>query len=537
MGSSPSFLYRNRWGVYCFQRRVPKHFRQADPSLPKFIRRSLSTHDKTAATRMARRISTAFDDLAKQYFASPAQFAKAIKLLQHYRTAEQTYPRFPDFQRNFLDQLDDVTDRETELLSKAFDYLLARSLEVGNAVPEIPQIDRDWLQSQIERLVSRSDSSNHQDDTHTKLKPLEDAMNEFISEKRHNWKQNSETEKSFRNEVFPLFLELHGNVNTYDLRKDQIVAFKNVVLRFPKNRRKMPEYRNLTIEKLQAIEVPENEQLSDRTKSYYLAKLASFLVWLDTNGYCQSNLAAPLRRVIKPKTRAQEERAAFTDADLTKLFNNDFYRLSSHRYPFQYWVPLIGLFTGARLNEICQLFVSDVYQDPESRLWVFDINEKNSAVTRKSLKRHHHARCFPVHPTLIRLGLLDFVGQRKKEKSERLFPELPYRANRYGDKAQRWFNVTYRRQCHITAPKTSFHSFRHTHINYLGKQLNLRSNEFAHYVGHSPSGNETDQRYTKRLTLREFERRLRRLNFDHCIDFSEIRPWRTKKQAHYKKTR
>jgi hypothetical protein len=41
-------------------------------------------------------------------------------------------------------------------------------------------------------------------------------------------------------------------------------------------------------------------------------------------------------------------------------------------HPHQYWVPLIGLYSGARIEEICQLEVNDVRES--SGVWIMDIN-------------------------------------------------------------------------------------------------------------------------------------------------------------------
>lgn len=123
-------------------------------------------------------------------------------------------------------------------------------------------------------------------------------------------------------------------------------------------------------------------------------------------------------------------------------------------------MPLIGLFKGARQNEICQLYISDVYQEESSGIWVFDINELNSSVTIKSLKRPYHARQVPIHPILIKeLKFLEFVESMKSGKNDRLFPELPYdEENKYGDQLGRWLYRTYinARNCNIKPPKLFF---------------------------------------------------------------------------------
>lgn len=97
---------------------------------------------------------------------------------------------------------------------------------------------------------------------------------------------------------------------------------------------------------------------------------------------------------------------------------------------------------------------------------------------------------------------------------------------------QRWFNNTYEKKCGLIG-RTSFHSLRHTAINYLKKQGRMDTNSFVHYIGQTESGTESDRRYIKPLPLPEFQKAYRRLAFE-CIDFSKVRPW--KAQAFHRRT-
>lgn len=198
----------------------------------------------------------------------------------------------------------------------------------------------------------------------------------------------------------------------------------------------MPEYRDLTILGLMNLSIPKDKQLSITTKRNYLLRLSSFLHWLEDHDYSQRNLYVPLKSPpLKKVARANEERAQYTDAQLAKLFNSDDYNQGLHKHPFQHWVPLIGLFTGARANEICQLFTSDIRKDGETGIWVFDFNENEPEKTRKSLKQAFHARTFPIHKQLIALDILDFADCQRKRGEQRLFPELPCRnKNKYAVK-------------------------------------------------------------------------------------------------------
>lgn len=121
-----------------------------------------------------------------------------------------------------------------------------------------------------------------------------------------------------------------------------------------------------------------------------------------------------------------------------------------------YWIPLIGLFSGARSAELCQLHVKDVRQ--EDSVWVIDINKDDDG---KSLKNKASRRIFPVHSELVRLGFLDYAEATRKAGHKRLWPQLPLGTGRASGRFSRWFN-----EKAITAINgveiPDFHSLRHT---------------------------------------------------------------------------
>lgn len=84
MTNAPCFLYRNRCGIFCFQRRTPLSLRQRFSSLPIFFRKSLGTRNKSDALQHARKLSVMFDELQKKYFKDETEYYSAIKMLQQY---------------------------------------------------------------------------------------------------------------------------------------------------------------------------------------------------------------------------------------------------------------------------------------------------------------------------------------------------------------------------------------------------------------------------------------------------------------------
>lgn len=121
-----------------------------------------------------------------------------------------------------------------------------------------------------------------------------------------------------------------------------------------------------------------------------------------------------------------------------------------------YWIPLLGLFSGARSSELCQLHVSDIVQ--AEGVWVIDINEDAEG---KTVKTRASRRQVPIHSELMRLGFLDYVEATRKASHERLWPALSLREGRPSHTFSRWFNGKSRKAIpDMVIP--DFHSLRHT---------------------------------------------------------------------------
>lgn len=481
----PTYIYRDRQGTYGFQRRVPRNSKVAK----EFIRLSLGTKSREEALSIAKELARVFDELPKNHFQSENGITKAIEILKKYK--ERNTLQNPINQITYYQRLEERFVEEIRLL-------------------------REEIRNQTRANLLSIDIS--------------EAMNLFIDERKLNWKYNSDSELTYRKEILPILLELFGDISTSALTKQHAIQYKTVVLNYPKNRRKNPKYKGLSINQLLKLKLCETEKLHDRTKATYLQKLSSFLDWLDKHEYAIPHLNEPLKGVIKIKSRSFDDRAVFTCQDLRKIFNSRFYLELEHDKSFKYWVPLIGLLTGARQGEICQLFVSDIYQEPKTNIWVFDINENDHTKTKKSLKRHYHKRLVPIHPLLIRLGLIEFLEFRKQRGDERLFPELKYKTQRnsYGSVFSKWFNDTYTnaRHCNVTTARTSFHSLRHNVINFFSHNLDISENKFAYVVGQSPSGNISATTYIKPSDLLTYNDWYQQLDFSNCIDFDLIPNWR-----------
>jgi integrase len=121
-------------------------------------------------------------------------------------------------------------------------------------------------------------------------------------------------------------------------------------------------------------------------------------------------------------------------------------------------MPLLGLYTGARLGELAALTVVDVLKIES----VFAFTFVSDRETGKTLKTRSSARTVPVHPQLIKFGLLKHIDELRRDAGEKawLFPQVAPNVHGGLKAWGKWFN-RYLRTIGITDKRKVFHSFRH----------------------------------------------------------------------------
>lgn len=77
------------------------------------------------------------------------------------------------------------------------------------------------------------------------------------------------------------------------------------------------------------------------------------------------------------------------------------------------------------------------------------------------MKTKSSRRIIPIHPELKRIGFLEYAEGLRHQGERRLFPDLPIGNKGYhSDPFQKWF-ARFLRKASASAPRTSFHGFRH----------------------------------------------------------------------------
>ena len=182
---------------------------------------------------------------------------------------------------------------------------------------------------------------------------------------------------------------------------------------------------------------------------------------------------------------------AFNDPeDLAKIFNTDVFLEWSKDIASRFWLPLLALYTGCRLEEIASLYCKDVFE--HKNFWCIDINDDNDG----KVKNENAIRSIPLHPILVdQFKFLQYVERVRSEGHSRVFPELKMVNEKYGHEFSKRFGYYLRKKVGLTNKKKTFHSFRHNVSDHLYKKLVMESlvEELTGRAGKS----ETRKRYAK----------------------------------------
>lgn len=216
------------------------------------------------------------------------------------------------------------------------------------------------------------------------------------------------------------------------------------------------------------------EGLSPASMNKYLHGLSHLLAWAKGQGYVPDAWANPVEglRIKKQRGDKRQKRSVFTDDELALIFNSPYFLKERATNPARFWLPLCLLWSGARREEIAQLYLDDVRK--QDGVWVFDI--KADEARGQGVKNEASVRLVPVHSRLVELGFLDYVNEqgrtigksssRQSKAVGRLFPTLEHGGNGYGDSVGKFFG-RHLRKIGIIDPTKVMHSLRHTTITRL----------------------------------------------------------------------
>jgi integrase len=253
--------------------------------------------------------------------------------------------------------------------------------------------------------------------------------------------------------------------------------------------------------------------------------------------------------------RAKTPRRSFQSEEVTTLFGSDIFlqpKLLLHRKTkvsdlTLYWLFLIGVTSGARLEEIGQAHVADIRRRDGVLHIDIDVYVANDGtsdqIQGKSIKNDDSRRLVPIHDRVMEIGFERYVYGLRNAGLPLLFPDLApngfFERYVYGlrnaglpllfpDLAPNGFSkvtqeASRRANRLIDAvvtddPRLVFHSFRHT-FKDVGREADIQERILDQLCGHSPTS--VGGAYGSGVGLPSLKRNLDKLAFD-AVDWNAI---------------
>lgn len=267
-----------------------------------------------------------------------------------------------------------------------------------------------------------------------------------------------------------------GDIDARTVTGEHIYAFKSLLKHKPARLQTRTDS-GLTLPQLvAAYEGKKVARLAQKTMAKHIGNLHAVFNWGRRNRIVKENVVEGMvPPKSKKKTGGRPDRLPFTKNDVELIFQAPLFKgvkssadrhqhvpgdylIGDHRF----WLPILALFTGCRLEEMGQADAADVKQD--EGVWYFNVttllDDEDYADDEKlkGLKTESSKRVVPIHPQLIEMGFLEYVDSVKGGK---LFPLLEpdrygCRTAAYSKRFGRWLN-----RLGITSGLKVFHSFRH----------------------------------------------------------------------------
>ncbi|MBA9897899.1 site-specific integrase [Burkholderia cepacia] len=281
----------------------------------------------------------------------------------------------------------------------------------------------------------------------TKSQLLSDVVEKYLLEKKFDNKDSTLYEK---NNCYSDFIEFSKKPKIGAVTTETAIAYKQYMLT-----------NNTSAKRINA-------------KVSFLKDLFEFAI--NNKYYFQANPFEKIRIAAKSRLAQNEIHwVAYIDDELKKIFSPKNYGFM-RRKPDYFFGPLISLFTGMRIEEICAMRVELIKE--EDGIHYFDI-PADIAKSQKSIRK------VPISDLIIKTGFLDYVADVKKHGKTHVFFYLPPDGKNGFSKnlSRRYGQYLDTSEINIVSPEKVFHSFRSTFINYL-TDINTNPALVMSIVGH-----------------------------------------------------
>lgn len=294
------------------------------------------------------------------------------------------------------------------------------------------------------------------------LSKLLPAFIEFMTtEKGWRGQATAQNETTYR-----MFIEWCGDKPIQSYARKDTGEFYDMLRKLPNLWSKDKRWRGLSLREVIGQSKDLNvDRLAMKTVKRHFSALGTLFKYYKKRGLYEGDNPA-YGFDFPTRGRGKGVRKIWTGEKLKKLFDSPVWT-GCHPYfrsqrgdqiirDDKFWLPLLGLYHGNRLEEFAQLRREDVQS--EDGISLFNITDEGE----RQLKNEQSIRRVPIHPVLLNLGFLEYVETTAPNRDDMIFPELKPGGEdkKVGFYFTKWWSA-YRKSIGVYERWLDYHSFRH----------------------------------------------------------------------------
>jgi len=299
------------------------------------------------------------------------------------------------------------------------------------------------------------------------------------------------------------FIDFAGDIPVSAITSDLLFDYRDEAIKLPAT---MPRAdRTLTFTQRVAKHADAEPKCKPATLKKRVGAIQALVKHAFTERWIPSNPGASIK--IPGYSKQSRRRRSFEDHELAALCaaplftDRASWRTSSRiSYSTIYWLFLIGITTGARLEEIGQACLVDVKQSSSMVYLDIDDYADNTVDPQKSVKTEESRRLLPVHERLIELGFLEYCSTLSAMGHTQMFPDLTLNlvGKRTKEASQRINRIIDRWVSNDR--RLTFYSLRHA-FKAKGNDAGITDKTLDQICGHAPT-TEASRVFRRLLSVR-----------------------------------
>jgi integrase len=285
------------------------------------------------------------------------------------------------------------------------------------------------------------------------------------------------------------FIEFHGDMDVSEIDRSHVEQFRDALIQLPV--RPPNTIRTQSVKQQISWAGKTGAKTIKQgaiNKNLMGVKRTLDFAFEETSLFQNRNWRNPFDGFSKPVGQPENPVEPFTTEQLQMVFSDQIFVTKTAE---RFWIPLLLFYTGARLDEISQLHITDVVMEPVPHILAENLEDEDPALAKK-LKTLSSHRTIPIHNGLIEIGFLQYVDAVRDRGHRHLFPNLPHAKGKdRGGYTSRTFMNAFRKHgehnptSRLNTLSLRTHSLRHSYrlAGYEVPDQEFVQIVMGHYVG------------------------------------------------------